>query len=262
MSGGREPVTDSAWNVLLNIVASVITGTAVWLGQRALWRRRLRRRRRFFGVGADEDCLLVVNRHASSPSDRSVHRTDVVALLELSGVLRECGARTEVIFHDQATEGLGLRTEFCVGGPGSNTRTAAHLRWGLPGLTMESSAAQFERATIRVGSEAYVRQPDLVEHVVLARIVRPGQRRPVFLVCGQTAVANRAGVGYLVSHQRELVRAHGLDGRFCLVLRVLEPGVYGPNLVELVGDVTAEAFAGPAPAPAGSSADTGGMCED
>jgi hypothetical protein len=242
-------MSDTAWNILINVVSSALVGTAVWLGQRALWRRRLRRRRQFFGLQPGADCLLVVNRHASG-SERSVHRADVAALLQLSGLLYECGARPQVIFHDQATEGLGLRTEFCIGGPSSNARTAAHLRRGLPGVTIGPYARDEDSLTIRVASWAYPCEHDVAEYAVLARIAGPAQERPVFVVSGQTAIANQGAVGYLVSHRRDLVRAHGLEGRFCLVLRVVEPPVYGPNLVELVRDVTAEAFAAPAPAAA------------
>jgi hypothetical protein len=232
---------DSAWNVLLNIVASAVTGVAVWLGQRALWRRRLERKRRFFGLRAGEDCVLVVNRHHSSPSERSVNRTDVSALLLLAGLLAECGARPQVLFHDQPTEGLGRKTEFCLGGPSSNARTAAHLRWGVPGLTMDTDRDP-EGLAIRVASETYRRERDVLEYAALARIAGPGHDRPVFVIAGQTAIANQGAVGYLESHWRELARTHGLNGSFCLVLRVLEPPVYGPNLVEVARDVTAAAF--------------------
>jgi hypothetical protein len=251
-------MSDSAWNVLLNVVASVITGAAVWVGQRWIWRRRLRRRRRFLGLERGP-ALLVVNRHVSAGNDRSVHRADVAALVELSGLLRECGARPEVVYHDQAIAGPGEGTEFCIGGPDSNARTVAHLRWALPGLVMESFGSTGRELAVRVAGATHPRQPGVVDYAVLAKIVRPGRERPIFLVCGQTAVSNQAAVGYLVGRLPELARAHGLAGRFCLLLRVLEPGVYGPTMVELVRDVTAEAFSAPAVAGGAAAADVRGL---
>lgn len=64
---------------------------------------------------------------------RSVARHDAFALLEFSALIKECGARVEIVVHDAARLGFGTRTEFCVGGPTSNRRTEAHLRSLLPG---------------------------------------------------------------------------------------------------------------------------------
>ncbi len=224
------------WGVVINVVSSALTGSAVWLIQRVVSRRRLRRKQRFFGLSDGADCLLVVNRHPASRNDYSVNRTDVFALLELSALLKECGARSEVLFHDQVSRGLGRKAD-----------TIAHLRWRLPGLTMARHAQEPSALTIRVGGHEYPRVPDVIEYVALAKIVDAEHERPVFLVCGQTATTNQAAVGYLVSRHRALARTYGSGGRFCLVLRVIDPLVYGPNMLELVRDVTDEAFA-PGPA--------------
>lgn len=42
---------------------------------------------------------------------------------------------------------------------------------------------------------------------------------------------------------QELVHAHGLDGRFALVIRVVQPADHGRHAVELVRDATADVFA-------------------
>lgn len=75
--------------------------------------------------------------------------------------------------------------------------------------------------------------------------------RPTFLIC-QTAVSNIAGVRYLARHHRELARRHGRSGTFSLLLRVVQPEDYGADVVELVGDVTAEAGAAPPASESGS----------
>jgi hypothetical protein len=234
---------DSAWNILLNVVASAITGVAVWLAQRALWRRRLERKRRFFGLRPGEECVVVVNRHHSSPRESSVNRTDVTALLLLAGVLAECGARPRVLYHDQPSESQADRAEFCLGGPASNARTVAHLRQRLPGVSMPERDP--DGAVIRVAADTFPRERGVAEHALVAKLPARGGARPIFVISGQTAIANQGATGYLTSHWAELARAHGVDGPFCLVVRIVEPGVYGPSMVELALDATATAFERP-----------------
>lgn len=226
----------------LNIAAGLLTAVLVWLAQWLLQRRRIQQTRVFFGLTAGTECLLVVNRHAKSASDHSVHRRDVFALLELAGLIQRCGAQVEVVSHE-ARRGFGLKTEFCIGGPASNSRTAAHLKWKLPGIQDIDAKA----GTARLGDITYAYDKQ-APFVVLAKITGPDQSRPVFLVCGQRAITNQAAVRYLVTRARKLARTYGVSGRFCLLLRVINPGVYGPDVVELVADVTEAAFTAPSEA--------------
>lgn len=225
-------MTSDVWNIALNIIASVITGTVVWLVTKALAWRRIHRMQVFFGLTGGDECLAVVPRHASSNRDTSVHRHDAAALLELSTVLGECQARPEVVFHDDVYQGMADKTEFCIGGPDANDRTAAHLRTALPQVSMDKFEDS-KRLTITVGEEHYPIEPGRAEYVVLAKIVRD---KPAFLICGQTSITNRAAARYLQRHYRWLIRKHGLRNQFCLVLRVVEPDTYGPSVVELVRD--------------------------
>ncbi|GAA2800457.1 hypothetical protein [Saccharopolyspora taberi] len=232
-----------AWNVALNIIASAITGSVVWLTGRLVARRRIRRKRDFFGLVADSECLLVVPRHASSNQSHSVHRNDAAALLELSTVIGDCGARPEVIFHDQTYQGFGDKAEFCIGGPAANQRTVAHLRSALPGVEVRTPVDDSTAVpTIELGGQTYPYYWGQEEYALLAKIVRSKQDKPTFLICGQSSVANRAAGRYLGTHYRRFLRAHGTRGRFCVVLRIVESEVYGPTVVELVRDATDDAF--------------------
>jgi hypothetical protein len=76
--------------------------------------------------------------------------------------------------------------------------------------------------------------------VLLARLTA-GQNddpRPVFLFCGQRSVANQAAARYLARHHSRLARKYGTRGNFCVLLRVVNSQAYGPDVVELVADVT------------------------
>ncbi|WP_368666581.1 hypothetical protein [Kitasatospora sp. MBT63] len=247
-------MTDSVLNVVLGLVASALSAGLGWLAQSVRRRRRRGRVREFFGMPAGTECLLVVNHHAASHSSKSVSRNDVYALMELSALVKECGAQAEVVAHDQVRQGLGGKAEFCLGGPASNARTAAHLASWLPGVdfAVQNPDGPYGDTTIKVGDRefAYV-HPDAAPggetYVLLARLHPRPESRPVFLIAGQTATSNHAAVRHLVANHRALARRHGKDGTFALVLRVVNARAYGPDVVEPVADVTAAATARTAP---------------
>jgi hypothetical protein len=237
-------------DLLINLLASVIAGTAVWLAGFLLRRRRLSRERAFFGLTEGATCLLVASRHASSPSENSVHRRDVAALVELATIARECGARADRVGEAEPAGEIGRLTEFCVGGPGlANPRTAVHLRTILRGVTFADADPTKVRLAFTVDGKEYVRTPDTT-YVLLARFWGPAGGRPVFLLGGLTAGANLAAARYLTARHRELARQYGADRPFALVLRIVEPTAYGTDFTELAADVTGVAFQ-PVPQPAG-----------
>ncbi|MFI9203254.1 hypothetical protein [Streptomyces sp. NPDC053048] len=246
-------MNDDVRNIVLGLAASAISAAAGWFVRTYLWRRRLRRQQTFLGLPTGSECLLVVNQDPSA-SGHSVSRYDTFALLELSALIKECGAHADIVVHDTARQGFGTRTEFCVGGPASNRRTEAHLRSLLPGVEVNTD---YENApdggAFTIGGETYRLEKGRTEYVLLARITGPQGGRPVFLSCGQRAVTNQAAIRHLARHHGRLARRYGLDGTFCLLLRVVNSDVYGPDMVEPVADVTAAATAR-TPAPGAASA--------
>ncbi|MFC5662839.1 hypothetical protein ACFP3U_07560 [Kitasatospora misakiensis] len=243
-------MTESLLNVLLGLVASAISAVLGWLGQSLRRRRRLERTRAFLGLPAGSECLIVVNRSIGTGAHaRTVTRRDAYALMELAALVKECGAHTDLVAHDAAPRSLGAKTELCFGGPVSNERMAAHLAWGLPGVTISSDRAAPDN-TITVGGRSYAAELDAGVYVLLARLATPEGGRPVFLISGQTGVANHAGVRHLVAHHRRLARRYGTDGTFALLLKVVNPAAYGPDVVEQLADVTAAALERP-PGPPG-----------
>jgi hypothetical protein len=226
-------------DLLINLLASVIAGLAVWLVGRLVRYRRLAREQAFFGLTGGAACLLSAPRHFSSPRENSVHRRDVAALVELASVARECGARADLAADRDLAIEFGRQTEFCVGGPGANPRTATHLRTILRGVTFPQPGSTV------VADTEYIAESGVAEYVVLARAWGPAGGKPVFVLAGQTAPTNLAAARYLAGEHRRLFRTYGADRPFCLVLRVVEPAVYGTDFTELVADVTAVAFQAP-----------------
>ncbi|MGG8406095.1 hypothetical protein ACM614_05500 [Streptomyces sp. 12297] len=227
-------------NVLLGVIGTGVSGSLGWFARTYLWLRRLRRKQAFFGLPTGSDCLFVVNRQMGG-TEGSVHRHDAFALLEISALIKDCGANVQIVTHDGARQGFGERAEFCVGGPASNLRTAAHLASMLPGVDVDTSTAEGpDRGALRVGGETYRWRKGVVEHVLLARLTTEEGARPVFLVSGQTAVSNQAAARYLARHHERLARRYG-SGPFVLLLKVVNSRAYGPDVTELVADVTAVA---------------------
>lgn len=239
-------MNDDVRNIALGLIAAGISAALGWIARTYLWRRKLRRKQAFFGLPGNSECLLVVNRDAGG--DGAVHRHDVFALLELSALIKDCAAHAQIVSHDTTQQGFGERTEFCVGGPGSNRRMAAHLQQLLPGVKISTGSEPGpDRAAFQVGSERYRLEPGAAEHVLLARLTGGQDARPVFLLCGQRAITNQAASRYLMRNHEKLQRKHR-GGSFVLLLKVVNSQAYGPDVVELVGDVTRAAQA-PLPTP-------------
>ncbi|CAM5314713.1 hypothetical protein STANM337S_00679 [Streptomyces tanashiensis] len=235
-------------NIVLGVLATGVSASFGWLGRTYQWRRRLRRKQAFFGLPGSSECLLVVNKEAGGTT--AVHRYDVFALLELCALVKDCGAHARILQHDQTHQGFGDRTEFCVGGPYSNRRMAAHLSTLLPGVTVNVDVEPGEdRGSFLIGSERYRMDAGVEEYVILARLMAGEDCRPVFLFCGQRAITNQAATRYLARHYESLARRHR-SGSFVLLLKVVNSQAYGPDVVELVADVTSAARTAPAVEPA------------
>ncbi|WP_327233659.1 hypothetical protein OG349_06425 [Streptomyces sp. NBC_01317] len=244
-------MTDDVRNIVLGVVAAGVTASLGWIFRTYLWRRALRRKQAFFGLPGHSECLLVVNREAGG--DGAVHRYDVFALLELSALIKDCGAHARIVQHDATQQGFGERTEFCLGGPASNRRMSAHLSTLLPGVTINTQSEPGpDRGAYGIGTERYAAEPGVAEYVLLARLTAGEEARPVFLFCGQRAITNQAASRYLARHHEKLARKYG-GGSFCLLLKVVNSQAYGPDVVELVADVT-RAAQQPRQAPQGADA--------
>ena len=124
---------------------------------------------------------------------------------------------------------------------------AAHLHSLLPGVRINTDPEPGpDRGSFQIGTERYRMDPGVSEYVLLARLTAGQESRPVFLLCGQRAITNQAAARYLARHHEKLARKHG-NNAFCLLLKVANSQAYGPDVVELVSDVT-RAAREPAPA--------------
>lgn len=227
-------------DIVTGLVTAVISGGTVWLWQRGSRTRRQRRKAAFFGIKPGQAGLVVMPRHWQSP--HAVARLDVYALLDVGSLVDGLGGRVEVRSAEELREGIGDRTEFCIGGPDSNPRTAAHLASFVPGVVFRPYSEVGRAVEIVAGTDRFVREPDEREFVIVARFRPAGATHPVFVVSGQTAITNRAAIHFLRQHYAELAKTISTRGDFCLILRVTSPNIYGHELASLEKDITAAAF--------------------
>jgi hypothetical protein len=91
--------------------------------------------------------------------------------------------------------------------------------------------------TMTLAGRPFRRVPGQEEYVLVFRIpVEVGARRPLWVVCGQTARSNHAATRYLNTETAALARRlRGRDG-FGLALRVVNPSTYDHRYVEVVAE--------------------------
>jgi hypothetical protein len=227
-------------NVVVGLITSLISGGSVWAWSRARVTRRHRERARFFGVSPGDTCRIVAPQAFGAP--RTVSKHDVFSIVELAKLMRDLKADLDVVGSDEGTYGVGDLTEFCVGGPTANMRMQSHLARFLPGVSVLSYAPQEQKpAAIIVGSQEFLRERDSREYVLVARLRLPEGGKPLFLICGQTGITNRAAASYLRDNYRRISAVHGDAENWCVVLRVVAPSVYGHQMAELAADVSVSA---------------------
>jgi hypothetical protein len=229
-------------NVLVGLVTSLVTAAAVWLWQRARGSRVLRRKAALLGVTSGTPVVVAAT---STWGDAGTTRLpDLQAVVRLAMAVTELGNQVAV---RPAAEVRGVNrehVELCVGGPTANPRTAAHVASYLPGVTFTPfDAGDPGSLAIVVGGREFARERGVREHAIVARFVPAGTRHAVLVIAGQTAVTNQAAAELLCGQHRTLPRALGQAERFCLVLAVHHPDVYGPEAVEVVLDASDLAFA-------------------
>jgi hypothetical protein len=236
-------------DVVINLVASAIAAVVGWTGQYLVRYRRILRKRSFFGVRPGAEVILFVAKHFSSPRPQSVHRNDVATLVELATAIRECGGLPTLVTSEEGRPEVGRVTEYCVGGPSANPRTAAHARVSLPGVRFGASEPETESSLpYSVGEREFQRVRGSEQFALLARVRSAESASPVFILAGQTALDNLGAARYLAANWKQL--RHDYRQRdFCLVLGFREPAVFGADHVHLVADVSAAAFAPVEPQP-------------
>ncbi|MGE5291877.1 MAG: hypothetical protein ACM3ML_32725 [Micromonosporaceae bacterium] len=228
-------------NIVVGLITSLVSGASVWAWGRARVTRRQRERARFFGLSPGDTCRIVAPQAFGAP--RTISKHDVFSIVELAKLMRDLRADLDVVGAGEGTYGVGDRTEFCVGGPSANVRMQSHLARFVPGVSILSYAPDSPKsAAIVAAGQEFLRERGSREYVLVAKVRPPDGGQPLFLICGQTGITNRAAASYLRDNYRVISSVHGAGENWCVVLRVVAPSVYGHQMTELAADLSASAF--------------------
>ncbi|MGY0068086.1 hypothetical protein ACWZEH_14915 [Streptomyces sp. QTS137] len=229
-------------DVVLGLLASCLSGLAVWLWQRGRHNRELRARMRVVGARPGDTCLIVMNNKYGAPG--TTHHHDVQAMIETAVLSHSLQCEVEIVRSDDFRGSNGNKPEFCIGGPlGSNVRSAGHLAHSLPGVTFLPHTHPDHPLAIGAGGEFYHWDRGNEGYALLAKFTAPGGSRPVILICGQSAVTNHAAAYFLRHSYRRIAETVSSTERFCLILKVSSIRTYGFQGATLERDLTDAAFA-------------------
>lgn len=231
-------------NIVLGLVTSVLSGGGVWLWQRASRLRQANHKAAFFGLNRGARCVIMMNHHWNHLP--SVSRRDVRAMIDIALLAGELGSEVLVRVADEPYGAAGRETEFCVGGPDSNPRSASYVATYLPGVAYRLPPGEEMHKAIVVGNQTFRRERGRREYGLIARLHLP-TGSTVFLIIGQASLMNQASTHFLHNEYRKLAKLYGSTERFCVVVRVRDSDVYGHELVELECDVTTAAYGVPSP---------------
>ena len=234
-------MSEVALNVVIGLVTSVLSGGSVWAWHRAALVSAVHRKAAFFGLVPGGTCLIMMNNHWQKRGSTS--HDDVQAMIEIANLAHETGSPIVVMPADELHEGNSDRTEFCIGGPTSNPRTAGHLAAHLPGVRHLSIENEPGPGALIVGGEQFPYERGRLEYALVAKFTPSGSSRPVIVISGHRSLNNRAAIHFLIREYRKLSKTVASLEQFCLVLRTNASATYGHHATELLADVTTAAFA-------------------
>ncbi|TXS54141.1 hypothetical protein EAO75_07025 [Streptomyces sp. uw30] len=229
-------------NVAIGLLTSMLSAAFVWLWHHGRKARALHRMAGFFGMRPGETCIVVMNHKWDRPGVAAHH--DVQAMVEAVVLARELGCEVSMRVSGEFRDSNGPCAEFCIGGPenGSNVRTAGHLEHNVPGVELRPFSDRPDSMAFVVGGETFPWERGQREYALVAKFRPPSATRPVFVVCGQSAVANHAAMLFLRRSHRELSARLASTERFCVLLRIEAIPTYGVQGAVLARDVSASAF--------------------
>lgn len=198
-------------NIAVGLATSVISGALALSWKRVRTARILNRKAAFFGLERGGRCLV-----------------GIVALAH------DLGCSTSMLPVDDVHASNGDGTEFCIGTPTSNPRTAKYLELFLPGVKYLKHGSRRDSGALVVDGKKYLFDRGRQEHALVAKFVPP-QSRVRF-------IDNRAALRLLEREYRMLLKVVDSLDRFCLILRINSSDTYGHEASELLSDVTAAAF--------------------
>jgi hypothetical protein len=230
-------VVSAASDLLLGVVAGLLT-SAVLASVTLVLRERARRSDAgWFGAKRGDAWVAALSRHWAGHDAAAFEEIATVA--ELARLADNLGCSITVLPNDQV-DVVGESTEFTIGGPATNRRTAAYVRAWLPDVSYFSHAeGPSDLLDFDIQGTVYRQKPG-VEYALLARLTPRRDARPVFIIAGQWARTNVAAARYLRQNHRALRRRFDRTP-FGLVLANRDADTFGSSMVDEVQETRVEA---------------------
>lgn len=233
-------MSEVAVNILIGLLTSVLSGGATLAYRRLHDVGARQRKAAFFGLEPGGECLVLLNDNWRRPGTTS--HEDVYAITSAVALAREVGCRVALASAVDLSESNGNRSEFCIGGPVSNPRTRAYLGTELPGAEFKPLSEQPDSGAIVAGTSRFFLEVGRRDYALVAKFTPLHATHPVFLVCGQTSIANHGAFNYLEANYRIVRETVNSLERFCIVLCIQNASTQGADATVLAADITTIAF--------------------
>lgn len=224
--------------IFINIISSFIFGfiTGTWVNLRNKYSKRSKRK--FFKIHKGDLVYITINERSNSPKTMS-HR-DILTLMETSKIANDLEGEILLEPIDTAKIAPGNQVEFCIGGIDSNKRSKIFLSKFFRNISM-NSFKDSNSLRISVDGINYDYVKGKRAYAILARIFPTLTSKPIFLLCGQTSLSNRAAAYYLEKNYNLLLKKYRKKS-FCMVLEIEDFEYFGFKSGRLAEDVTTKVF--------------------
>ena len=225
-------LADVAANIGIGVISALLFVLLTLAWQKS--RRHLKngRKAEFLDIHSTQRCSITLNTSprgiiSSSSGTRVITHNDTRAVFEIYKMVDSLGGSIDLYEPDLPPP--ADKVEFCLGGPRSNRRTGHLLQSYLPNVCMRDALPSSrvpepgrypQDIVLENDSENLTRitcERNRVEYSILARVMRPNSKKRIFIVAGQTSLANLAAIEYLGGHLDELHHRFG-NRSFCLVI--------------------------------------------
>ena len=221
-------------DIVINIIASIIVGVAVWFWSKYRNEYSLRKKRNFYNIKRDQKIYLTINQYNQT---KLMSHRDISTLIDISKIPHDLDGDVMILPIDEVKFSPGEYVEFCIGGVDSNRRSELYLDEFFKNIYMNSYQSQ-NSLRIEVGNDKFDYEKDRVVYSILAKFYpNKNTELPVFLICGQTSLSNKGAAYYLMNNYQELYKKHK-NNPFCYILMTKNFKSFGHKNVSLVKDVS------------------------
>lgn len=222
-------------NIILNVVASIITGLSVWAWVHYKKIRGINIKARLFGIEKADEIFITLNQYPNTSNLMS--HTDIQTVVETSIMLSDLQNNLIIKSINEIKQPPGETTEFCIGGVDSNFRTKTYLERFSDKLSMKPFEDKEDSLSIKINKETYKYRRHKQMYSILLKFYPVENKKPVILICGQTGYCNLGTAYFMKKEYKNIYKMHGKNP-FCYILKIEDFNVFGYKSIVLEKDHT------------------------